>query len=102
MRAYGHLLGLAVCGYEEYMGISGGKHTHIINTNTASLQCIVIIIKMISEQLANATEQFESKAKKVNVHKFSRNMCSNLWLSGARFGRLCSPQLFQNNQPSTI
>ena len=33
---------------------------------------------------------------------FSLEMCTNLWLSGDRFGCFVLPQLFQNNQPSTI
>ena len=121
MPAYGHL------GWPhavmKNMGISGGKHTnkptptahhcHFHRWLTWSEKklvhnCPSCFLGLPSTILT--TSQFihiymwlQPPAKNLKVFDFSREMCSNLWLSGDRFGRLCSPQLFQNNQvPSTI
>ena len=109
MPAYGHL------GWPhavmKNMGISGGKHTHIptptahhghyrrrftLSEKTLCFVCsnLGLPTTILSFLLLHIFE---------GVRFFSLEMCSNLWLSGDRFGRLCSPQLFQNNQlPSTI
>ena len=102
---------LATCGYEEYGHKWRKAHPHT-NTNSTSLSLssqIHIIRKktlcFVCSNLGLPTTILSFLLLHIikGARFFSLEMCSNLWLSGDRFGRLCSPQLFQNNQvPSTI
>ena len=109
MPAYGHL------GWPhavmKNMGISGGKHTHIPTPTahhchyrrrfTLSEKTLCFVCSNLG--LPTTILSFLLLHIIKGARFFSLEMCSNLWLSGDRFGRLCSPQLFQNNQvPSTI
>ena len=112
-RAYAGIwaLGLATCGYEEYGHKWRKAHPHT-NTNSTSLSlssqihmirkkhCVLYVAIWVVQA---SFYHFLLLHIFEGVQFFSLEMCSNLWLSGDRFGRLCSPQLFQNNQvPSTI
>ena len=104
-------LGLATCGYEEYGHKWRKAHPHT-NTNSTSwsLSSQIHMIRkrhcvFVCRNLGRPTIILSFLLLHIfeGVRFFSLEMCSNLWLSGDRFGRLCSPQLFQNNQvPSTI
>ena len=115
-RAYAGIwaLGLATCGYEEY-GHKWRKAHQQANTNSTSLS-FSSLINMIRKKLVHncptcflglpstilTTSQFihiymwlQPPAKNLKVFDFSREMCSNLWLSGDRFGRFVLPNCFR-------